>query len=87
VPAPCGAIPEWPPTTEDRVDRLEALLGQFVTQMAVINKAAEERLARFKPEMREFKDEMRFSKREMDEKWGALANKLGTIIGDILAPT
>jgi len=30
-------------TIEDRVDRLEALFGQFMTQMAVINKAAEER--------------------------------------------
>jgi hypothetical protein len=30
-------------TIEDQVDRLEALFGQFMTQMAVINKAAEER--------------------------------------------
>ena len=94
-------------TIEDRVDRLEALFGQFMTQMAVINKAAEERnkaaeernqvaeernraaeerMARFEQEMREFKDEMRLSKREMDQQWGALANKLGTIIEDILAP-
>jgi hypothetical protein len=94
-------------TIEDRVDRLEALFGQFMTQMAVINKAAEERnkaaeernqvaeernraaeerMARFEQEMREFKDEMRLSKREMDQKWGALAIKLGTIIEDILAP-
>ncbi|HEY9175917.1 MAG TPA: hypothetical protein VI136_26855 [Verrucomicrobiae bacterium] len=30
-------------TTEDRVDRLEALFGQFLTEMAVLNKRADER--------------------------------------------
>ncbi|MCZ7635397.1 MAG: hypothetical protein M5U12_04700 [Verrucomicrobia bacterium] len=101
-------------TTEERVDRLEAVFGQFMTEMAVINrradernkaaeernkaaeernKAAEERMARFEAEMRafkdemsEFKDEMRVSKRELNQKWGQLANKLGTIVEDILAP-
>jgi hypothetical protein len=87
-------------TIEDRVDRLEAVFGQFLSEMAVINhraeernKAAEARLARFEQEMREFKnemrlfkDEMRASKRELDKKWGDLANKLGTILEDIVAP-
>jgi hypothetical protein len=93
---------------------LEALFGQFMTEMAVLNKraderhraaedrhqaaeerhqaaeerqqtaelrhqAAEERMARFEREMRD-------SRRAMDKKWGDLANKLGTIIEDILAP-
>ncbi|MCP5519045.1 MAG: hypothetical protein H7A45_17515 [Verrucomicrobiales bacterium] len=140
-------------TIEDRVDRLEALFGQFLTEMALINKRAEERekaaeerflryqarteeaqreaedrfvrfqdemrafkdemgvfkdemrvfkdemgvfkdemgvfkdeMGAFKDEMGEFKDEMRHARREMDKKWGALANKMGTIIEDILAP-
>jgi hypothetical protein len=101
-------------TTEERVDRLEALFGQFMTEMAVLNhradqrsKAAEERMTRFeaemsafkdemgafkdemgafKDEMGDFKDEMRASKRELDKKWGDLANKLGTIVEDIVAP-
>jgi hypothetical protein len=50
------------------------------------NRAAEERMVRFEQEMREFKVEMRASKRELDKKWGDLANKMGTIIEDILAP-
>lgn len=87
-------------TIEDRVDRLEALFGQFMTEMALLNKrdkerhkaaearheaaearhqAAEERLARFEADMRA-------SRKELDKKWGDLANKLGTIIEDILAP-
>jgi len=101
-------------TLDDRVDRLEALFGQFMTELAMLNrqakerdkaaeernqaaeernKAAEERVARFEQEMRvfkdemsEFKDEMRASKRALDKKWGDLANKMGTIIEDILAP-
>ncbi len=33
-------------TTEERVDRLEALFGQFMTEMAVLNRKADERVAR-----------------------------------------
>ena len=68
-------------TIEDRVDRLEALFGQFLTEMALVNKRADERnrladernrladerMARFENEMREFKDEMREFKDEMRE--------------------
>lgn len=50
------------------------------------NRAAEERMTRFEQEMSEFKDEMRASTRELNKKWGDLANKLGTIIEDIVAP-
>ncbi len=105
-------------TIEDRVDRLEALFGQFLTQVALLNKRAderhkaaeqrqqaaeeraeerhrtaeernrlaEERMTRFEAEMREFREESRAERREMNRRWGDLANKLGTIIEDILAP-
>lgn len=80
-------------TIEDRVDRLEALFGQFMTEMALINKraeerdkAAEERFAEFQAEMRAFKDEMRADRREMNRQWGHLANRLGTILEDVVAP-
>lgn len=73
-------------TIEDRVDRLEALFGQFMTEMAVLNKRAEERNRAAEERMTRFEKEMRASKREMDKKWGDLANKMGTIIEDILAP-
>lgn len=59
-------------TVETRVDRLEALFGHFLTQMALIekraeerNQAAETRIARLEEEMRAFKDEMRAFKDEM----------------------
>ena len=119
-------------TIEDRVDRLEALFGQFLTEMALLNKraderhklaeernqaaeerhkAAEERFRRFEEEMAEinrradqrnqlaeermnrfhdemaaFKEEMRQARKNLDKQWGDLANKMGTIIEDILAP-
>ncbi len=101
-------------TIEDRVDRLEALFGQFMTQSALMNKLAEERnkqaeerhiLAEERNKQAEernrlaeernkladerltrFEEDMRRSKRELDKKWGDLANKMGTIIEDILAP-
>ncbi len=57
-------------------------------------------MADFKDEMREFKDEMADFKsetlefqrnsekdrREMNKRWGELANKMGTIVEDIVAP-
>ena len=87
-------------TVEDRVDRLEALFGQFLTEMALLsrqaqerdraaeerNRLAEERMGRFEQEMREFKEESRQARRALDKKWGDLANKMGTILEDIVAP-
>jgi hypothetical protein len=40
----------------------------------------------FKREMAEFKDEQRRDRREMNVKWGELANKMGTIVEDIVMP-
>ncbi|RME43695.1 MAG: hypothetical protein D6796_12800 [Caldilineae bacterium] len=45
----------------------------------------EEMLA-FKDEMRDFKEEMRLSNRQMNRRWGELANKMGTMAEDLIAP-
>ena len=73
-------------TIEDRVDRLEACFGQFMTEMALLNKRADERQEAADERQASFEQDMRASKRELDKKWGELANKLGTIIEDIVAP-
>ena len=39
-----------------------------------------------KREMEKFKDEMREEHRKMNKQWGSLANKLGTVVEDIIAP-
>ena len=73
-------------TIEDRVDRLDALFGQFLSEMIVSNHRAEERNKAAEARMARFEQEMRASKRELDKKWGDLANKMGTILEDIVAP-
>lgn len=40
----------------------------------------------FKSEMLEFKDEMKGFKKESNKMWSDLANKMGTIVEDIVAP-
>ena len=41
----------------------------------------------FKDEMKDFKDEAKDYKKEMNKKWGEMANRLGTIVEDIVAPS
>lgn len=78
---------------EERIDKLEALLGSFiVSTSAAITKTSREvsnlsrEMKEFKDEMREFKDEMKVDHEKMNKQWGDLANKMGTIVEDIIAP-
>ncbi len=64
---------------EERVDRLETILGQFIVQTNVS-------LNRLSREMQDFKKEMREDRRAVNKQWGELANKMGTIVEDIVAP-
>ncbi len=41
----------------------------------------------FKDEMRDFKEEAQRDRREMNRKWGELANKMGTLVEDLVAPS
>ncbi|MEE4357577.1 MAG: hypothetical protein V2I97_14020 [Desulfococcaceae bacterium] len=56
-------------------------------------KEFKDEMKEFKNEMKEFKDEMKEFKidsekdrKEMNKKWGELANKMGTVVEDIVAP-
>ena len=40
----------------------------------------------FKDEMKDFKDEMREDRKKMYRQWGDLANKMGTVCEDMVAP-
>jgi hypothetical protein len=89
-----------PMAIEERVESLESILGHFMTSTDVAltrlereMRAYREDTQLFKDEMREFKDEMRAFKDEqargfaaMNRKWGELANKMGTVVEDIVAP-
>ncbi len=60
---------------EEKVDRLEALLGEFI----IHTKMAFTRLERSLDRMEE-------DRRQMNRQWGELANKMGTLVEDIVAP-
>jgi len=88
-------------TVEDRVDRLEQALENFITNVGIeFNKLynsqmrteaelreLKDEMGTFKDEMRAFKEEMRQQNREMNIKWGELANKMGTMAEDLVAPS
>jgi len=71
---------------KERVDRLEKLMAELIKAQH----RTELELERLSREMREYKDEQRIEmkkfKEEMNKRWGDLANKLGTIVEDIIAP-
>ena len=83
-------------TVAQRVDRLEQVMIELaeqskITQREVARLSTEmlefkEEMRAFKEEMRAFKEEMREFKREMNKRWGELANKMGTLVEDIVAP-
>ncbi len=80
-------------TLELRVDSLESILGQFIVSTDRSLRRLEREMREFKDEMREFKDEMQEFKDEsekdrkrMNRQWGDIANRLGTVVEDIVAP-
>jgi len=68
---------------ETRTDSLEKILGQFIVS---VNGA----LIRLEKSVEDFKEEVRADtkkhKEEMNRRWGDLANKMGTLVEDMVAP-
>lgn len=69
--------------TEQSVNRLSEEMTAFKQEMAEFK----DEMVDFKDEMLEFKDETRREHRELNRKWGDMANKLGTIVEDLVAPS
>ncbi len=63
--------------------RTEKELRDFKDEMKVFK----DEMSDFKDEMKVFKDEAREINRDMNRKWGEMANKLGTITEDLVAPS
>ncbi len=57
-----------PTELEEKVDKLEALLGRFIVQTEMALSRMEKGI------------------RQMNRQWGELANKMGTLVEDIVAP-
>ncbi|HEC32648.1 MAG TPA: hypothetical protein ENI63_00115, partial [Candidatus Kaiserbacteria bacterium] len=82
--------------TDTALRRLEREMREFKDEM----REFKNEMGEFKDEMGEFKDEMREFKDEMGEfkdrtekmlsaqnkRWGEIANKMGTVVEDIVAP-
>ena len=60
---------------KDEMRDFKGEMGEFKNEMRV-----------FKDEMSEFKDESRRDRKQMNRQWGQLANRLGTVVEDIVAP-
>ncbi len=76
--------------TSTSFGRLERNISALVSEMSDFKQEMSEfkqEMSEFKQEMREFKDESRADRKNMNKKWGELANKMGTVVEDIVAPS
>ncbi|NJO17415.1 MAG: hypothetical protein HC877_17230 [Thioploca sp.] len=64
---------------EERVDSLEAMFGRFI-----IN--SDNTLRRLETMMIDMRQQAEQDRRDLNKKWGDLANRLGTVAEDIVAP-
>lgn len=74
---------------EPRVSELETALKELAYAQLRTERSLEELSKKhdlFHDEMLEFKNESQRQTREMNRKWGDLANKMGTLVEDIVAP-
>lgn len=68
------------PETEERVDRLEIALEQFITETKAQMREVNAALLRMERSSER-------DRREYNKRWGDLANKMGTLVEDIVAPS
>ena len=73
--------------TDSSIERLERAIERMEQEGA----RDREESARFRAEMARDRDEMKQQadreRREMNKRWGELANKMGTVVEDIVAPS
>ena len=86
---------------EDRTDRLELLFERFMEQNAAFRRRIEhasedlkaegararEETALNREEAARYRAEAARDRKEMNRRWGELANKMGTVVQDIVAPS
>ena len=72
---------------EERTDRLETIIVTFSQEAA----QDREESAKFRKELArqaaQDRDESARERRQMNKRWGQLANKMGTVVEDIVAPS
>ena len=76
--------------TEERVDRLETLFGQFMTQMTQVNMAVlrlERPTETLIVQAEKDRQQAEKDRRELAWQMGDISNRLGTVVEDIIAPS
>ncbi len=80
------SIEEQVHMTAHQTDSLESVLEKFIVSTDNALTRLEREMREFKDEMREFKMESERDRKQMNKQWGDLANKMGTLVEDIVAP-
>jgi hypothetical protein len=80
-------IEERVDSLEERADRLEELFGQFMAQSGIALRRIDRAIAEMKAEAARDREEATKERRQMNKRWGELANKMGTLVEDIIAPS
>ena len=80
-------MPKPLPATQEHVYRLEESIDRFVADVGVEFNKLYNLQTRAEAEMRDYKEEYRAERREMNRQWGELANKLGTMVEDLVYPS
>jgi hypothetical protein len=62
------------------------VLGEFIVSTNRVILRIERGMADLRREMKDFKDETKADRKEMNRRWGDLANRMGTIVEDIVVP-
>lgn len=65
-----------------KMDAFHDEMKEFKNEMSTFK----DEMKVFKDEMKVFKDETRADQKAMNKRWGELANKMGTVVEDIVAP-
>ena len=71
---------------DNRVSHLEKVLENYIVSTGEALASLSHEMKDFKDEMKDFKEESRADRRNMNKQWGHLANKMGTIVEDIIRP-
>src|SRR5438876_12263945 len=73
-------------SSEDRMNRLETVLMDFIRHTEVAMDTNDQAMAEFRQKVDQDITEMRQWRVDSQKKWGEIANKLGTFVEDIVAP-
>ena len=72
---------------KDEMKDFKDEMKDFKDEMKDFKDEMKDEMKDFKGEMKSFKEESRQANREMNRRWGELANKMGTLVEDLVAPS